>query len=158
MNSVSPSPGPRWHAQTAVDSGMDEDDIKRIPASEIHSDESARDLLNSPDMQPYMSLALAGLKGANVDSELRTIREMPLERRYIWRVASALKWAFADFDTLNVRVDRDTLADQDLRIVLKMIELRPIQFCMFLKALVGPLVMAQLMGEAIKVATDLGEG
>jgi hypothetical protein len=137
---------------------MDEDDIKRIPASEIHSDESARDLLSSPDMQPYVRLAMAGLKGANVDSELRTIREVPLERRYIWRVASALKWAFADFDTLNVRVDRDTLADQDLRIVLKMIELRPIQFCMFLKALVGPLVMAQLMGEAIKVATDLGEG
>jgi hypothetical protein len=137
---------------------MDEDDIKRIPASEIHSDESARDLLSSPDMQPYVRLAMAGLKGANVDSELRTIREVPLERRYIWRGASALKWAFADFDTLNVRVDRDTLADQDLRIVLKMIELRPIQFCMFLKALVGPLVMAQLMGEAIKVATDLGEG
>ena len=137
---------------------MDEDDIKRIPPGEVHSDESARDLLSSPDMQPYVRLAMAGLKGANVDSELRSIRDMPLERRYIWRVASALKWAFADFDTLNVRVDRDTLADRDMTTVLKMLEMRPIQFCMFLKALVGPLVMAQMMSEAIKVATDLGEG
>jgi hypothetical protein len=136
---------------------MDEDEIKRIPPSKIHFDESARDLLSSPDMQPYVRLAMAGLQGSNVDQQLQAIREIPLEKRYIWRVASALKWAFADFDTLNVRVDRDTLADQDLAVVLKMLELRPIQFCMFLKALVGPLVMAQMMGEAIKVATDLGE-
>jgi hypothetical protein len=26
-----------------------------------------------------------------------------LERRYIWRVAPAQKWAFADYDTVNVR-------------------------------------------------------
>ena len=117
----------------------------------------AEDLLESPEMQPYVRLAMAGLKGANVDSELQAIREMPLERRYIWRVASALKWAFADFDTVNVRVDRDTLADQDLATVLKMLELRPIQFCLFLRALVGPLRMGQMMVEAIKTARDLGD-
>ena len=136
---------------------MNEDETKRIPLGEIHSDESARDLLNSPDMQPYMRLAMAGLKGANIDSELRVIREMPLERRYIWRVASALKWAFADFDTVNVRVDKDTLSDQDLTTVLKMLEVRPIQFCMFLRALIGPVQMGRIMVEAIKTARDLGE-
>lgn len=136
---------------------MDEDDIKHLPRSEIRSDESARELLDSPDMQPYVRLAMAGLKGANVESELAAIREMPLERRYIWRVASALKWAFADFDTVNVRIDRDTLSDQDMAKVLKMLELRPIQFCMFLRALVGPTAMAQVMDEAIKVATDLDD-
>jgi hypothetical protein len=136
---------------------MDEDDIKRIPASEIHSDESARDLLNSPDMQPYVRLAMAGLKGASVDSELRTIREMPLERRYIWRVASALKWAFADFDTVNVRIDKDTLYDTDLITVLRMLELLPLQFCMFLGALMGPEVMERKMAEAIEVAKNLGD-
>lgn len=136
---------------------MNEDETKRIPLGEIHSDESARDLLNSPDMQPYMRLAMAGLKGANIDSELRVIREMPLERRYIWRVASALKWAFADFDTVNVRVDKDTLSDQDLTTVLKMLEVRPIQFCMFLRALIGPVQMGRIMAEAIKAAKNLGE-
>lgn len=127
---------------------MDEGDSKHIPTSEIRSDESARDLLNSPDMQPYMQLAMTGLKGANVDSELQVIREMPVGRRYIWRVASALKWAFADFDSVNVRIDKDTLSDQDLITVLRMLELRPMQLCMFLRALMGPEVMVRKMAEA----------
>jgi hypothetical protein len=136
---------------------MDEDDIKHLPASQIRSDESARDLLNSPDMQPYMRLAMAGLQGANVDQELQAIRETPLERRYIWRVASALKWAFADFDTVNVRIDKDTLADGDLIAVLRMLELRPMQFCLFLRALIGPELMERKMIEAIEVAKNLGD-
>jgi hypothetical protein len=108
-------------------------------------------------MQPYMRLAMAGLKRANVDQELQVIREMPLERRYIWRVASALKWAFADFDTVNVRIDKDTLSDTDLITVLRMLELRPLQFCMFLRALMGPEVMERKMAEAIEVAKNLGD-
>ena len=72
-------------------------------------------------------------------------------------MASALKWAFADFDTVNVRVDKDTLSDQDLTTVLRMLELRPIPFCMFLRALVGPVRMGEMMVEPIKTARDLGE-
>ena len=134
---------------------MDEDDIKRIPPEQIKSEETAEDLLDSPEMQPYVRLAMAGLKGADVQPELDALREIPLERRYIWRVASALKWAFADFDTVNVRADRDTLSDGDMTKVLKLLELRPIQFCLFLKALVGPTRMGQIMLEAIKTARDL---
>jgi hypothetical protein len=115
------------------------------------------ELLDTPEMQPYIQLAMAGLKGTHVEPELKVLCELPLERRYIWRVASALKWAFADFDMVNVRVDKDTLADQDLSKVLKLLELRPIQFCMFLAALVGREKMGHMMVEAIKVATGLGE-
>jgi hypothetical protein len=34
------------------------------------------------------------------------IAALPLEKRYVWRVVSALQWAFADMDTLTVEVDR----------------------------------------------------
>ena len=123
---------------------MDKDEIKRIPASQIRSDEPAEDLLDSPEMQPYMHVAMAGLQGEDIELELQAIRELPLEKRYIWRVASALKWAFADFDTVNVRIDKDTLSDDDLTNVLKMLELRPIQFCPFLRALIGPVQMGRI--------------
>lgn len=88
---------------------------------------------------------------------LQALRELPLEKRYIWRVASALKWAFADFDTVNVRADRDTLSENDFEEVLKLIEHRPLQFRLFLRALIGPLAMGRMMVEAIKTARDLGE-
>jgi hypothetical protein len=37
---------------------------------------------------------------------LEVVRQLPLEKRYVWRVASALKWGFADFDNVNVNADR----------------------------------------------------
>jgi hypothetical protein len=134
---------------------MDEDEIKHLPPGEIHSDETAGELLDSPEMQPYMRLAMAGLQGFDIEPQLQALRELPLEKRYIWRVASALKWAFADFDTVNVRADKDTLPDQDLTKVLKLLELRPIQFCMFMRALIGPVQMGRLMMEPIRTARDL---
>ena len=36
---------------------------------------------------------------------LQVLRDLPLEKRYTWRVFSALKWAFADFDDESVRLD-----------------------------------------------------
>jgi hypothetical protein len=30
------------------------------------------------------------------------VAELPLEKRYVWRVASTLKWAFADYDSANI--------------------------------------------------------
>jgi hypothetical protein len=136
---------------------MDEDDIRWIPPDQLKSDESAEDLLDSPEMQPYLRLAMAGLKGTDVEPQLQALRELPLEKRYIWRVASVLKWAFADFDTVNVRADRDTLSENDLEKVFKLIEHRPLQFCLFLRALIGPLAMGRMIVEAIKTARDLGE-
>jgi len=38
---------------------------------------------------------------------------LPQEDRYIWRVLSALKSGSADFDTMNVAVDRKTLGPED---------------------------------------------
>jgi hypothetical protein len=71
---------------------------------------------------------------------------------HLWRVASALKWGFADFDDLGVDADRQTLSLEDFMDLLK---LRPIQFCIFLKALVGAEEMQRMMVEAIKVARQV---
>jgi hypothetical protein len=122
-----------------------------------NSDEAAADLLNSPNMQPYLRLAMAGLQGSDIQPELRAIAEMPLEDRYIWRVASALRWAFADFDTVNVRADRDTLKVADLARVVDLLRLRPMQFCLFFQTLVGLSAMQQMMIDAMKASRDLAD-
>jgi hypothetical protein len=94
---------------------MNEDmPIERVPISSLSSEEGVEELLDSPDMQPYVQLAMVGFKGSDVQPQLQAIRELPLEKRYIWRVASALKWAFADFDDVNVKADQETLAESDL--------------------------------------------
>jgi hypothetical protein len=136
---------------------MDEDEIKRVPIGDLKSEDGVDELLDSPEMQPYIRLAMAGLQSTDVQPQLQALAELPLEKRYIWRVASALKWAFADFDNVNVTADRDTLPDADLTRVLKLLEHRPIQFCLFLSALVGLAEMQRMMVEAIKIAKmDLG--
>jgi hypothetical protein len=95
---------------------------------------------------------MAVMQNADPTAELEAIRLLPLERRYVWRVASALKWAFADFDDLGVEADKRTLTPGDLAKVMDLIKLRPMQFCIFLKALVGAEEMQRMMIEAIGVA------
>jgi len=56
---------------------------------------------------------------------------------HTWRVASALKWAFADFENLNVVADRRTLGQEDLDKLVDLLRIRPLQFCLFLAALFG---------------------
>lgn len=130
----------------------DDDNIKRMPIKNLISEDGADELLDSPEMQPYMKLAMAAMQGSDPSAELESLRQLPLEKRYIWRVASALKWAFADFDTANVKADEETLSPEDFAKVMDLMKLRPIQFCFFLKALVGAEEMQRMMVQAIKVA------
>jgi hypothetical protein len=53
------------------------------------------------------------MQGADPEPELEAIRQLPVEERYVWRVASALRWAFADLDDLSVRAEhgRDVADD-----------------------------------------------
>ena len=69
-----------------------------------------------------------------------------------WRVASALKWAFADLETVSVNVDRETLSKKDLETLIELLRLRPIQFCIFLKALIRTEGMERLMKDGIEGA------
>ncbi len=119
---------------------------------DLVSEDGAHELATSADMQPYLRLAMAILKDTDPTRELNDVASLPLEKRYIWRVASALKWGFADFDDVNVETDRATISQDDLEKVLNLLKFRPAQFCLFLKALVGPEQMERIMVEAISVA------
>ncbi|MGA2150511.1 MAG: hypothetical protein ABSH49_36795 [Bryobacteraceae bacterium] len=132
---------------------MADDNIKRIPIKDLISEDGVDELLESPEMEPYVKLAVVAMQGSDVTAELESLRQLPLQERYVWRVASALKWAFADCETANVKADKETLSAQDLAKVLAMLRVRPMQFCLFLKTLVGAEEMQRMMVEAIKVAT-----
>ena len=131
---------------------MNEENIKRMPIKDLRQEEGASELSSSPDMEPYLEYLVALMQGADVQPHLETLSKLPLEKRYVWRVASALKWGFADFDSVPVVADRDTLNPEDFAKVVDLLKFRPIQFCMFLKSLVGAEEMKRMMVKAILLA------
>src|ERR1019366_626866 len=136
---------------------MPEDDpIKRIPINQLRQEPGAQELAESADMEPYLNFAVALMQGNDPSPELEALRQLPIEKRYVWRIASALKWGFADFDDLGVDADRQTLSPEDFAKVTDLLKFRPMQFCIFLKTLVGAEEMQRMMVEAIKVARQLG--
>ena len=70
---------------------MADDNIERIPIKDIRQEEGAHELASSPDMKPYLEFIKAVMQDHDPSPELEAIRHLPLERRYIWRIASALK-------------------------------------------------------------------
>lgn len=131
---------------------MGDPQYKIVEASSLKTEDGAEDLLNSPQMQPYSCYIEAAMFGGDVGPSMREIAALPLDKRYVWRVASALKWGFADFEAWNVEVDRKTLRPEDFDKLMKLVKSRPIQFCLFLKALVGAEEMERLMQHAVTVA------
>jgi hypothetical protein len=67
-----------------------------------------------------------------------------------------MKWGFADFDNINVQVDRDTLSEEDFKKLVELVQYRPVQLCMFLAALLGPEEMKRMMLRAIVQAQHAG--
>lgn len=115
-------------------------------------EEEARELLDSPLMRPYMRLALAVASGEKIRPALEEIAALPLEQRYVWRVASALKWAFADLDMMSVGADRRTLSPEHDQKLSDLLRVRPVQFCLYLSALFGEKQMDAIMSSAIHEA------
>ena len=72
-------------------------------------------------------------------------------------MASALKWAFADSETMNVEADRKTLSIEDRSRLLDLLQHRPLQFCLFLSSLLGQKEMEALMISALKNARVVAE-
>jgi hypothetical protein len=60
-------------------------------------------------------------------------RDSPLEKRYTWRVFSALKWAFADFDDECVRLDLPHIREAKRTEMVRELEIRLQQMAMLLK-------------------------
>jgi hypothetical protein len=104
---------------------QDDPSTKRMPIGDLQTESGSEDLLDSPAMEPYINLAIAMVKGENVDASVKELAALPLEKRYVWRMASALKWAFADFDSINVEADRQTLSREDRTRLLDLLKHRP---------------------------------
>lgn len=100
-------------------------------------------------LEPYMNFAVAIMGEKDTGPAIEALGALPLENRYTWRVASALKWAFADFDTINVKADHQTLTRQDRQRIAELLKHRPLQFCLFLSALFGEKQMEALLISAI---------
>jgi hypothetical protein len=125
---------------------------KVVPIRELKFEEGAEELIDSAMMEPYVRLAEAVVTQEGIREAIAEIAGLPLEERYLWRVLSALKWGFADFDNVNVAIDRKTLRPEDREKVVDLIQHRPVQFCMFLKTLLGEEAMENMMTKAINVA------
>ena len=137
---------------------MSEEKFKVVELDSLKMEDGAKELMSAPEMQPYLRYIEAAMLEKDVGPSLAEIAALPLEKRYVWRVASALKLGFADFEDWNVAVDRKTLKPEDADKLMQLLKFRPIQFCMFLKALVGTEEMERLMNQGIAVAGRLSTG
>jgi len=133
----------------------DDEPIKQVPIRDLKVEPEAEDLIDSPAMEPYVKLALAVMGHKDVGPAIEALTALPLEKRYTWRLASALKWAFADFENLNVVADRRTLSQEDLDRLVDLVRVRPLQFCLFLAALFGEERMERLMSSSVQQVKTL---
>jgi len=133
---------------------MTDGKISRVPISEIHSEDGAQDLVRSERMRPYLAFLKAQMSGEDTEPYLAALGALPLEERYVWRVMSALKWAFCDLDTENAIADLHTLSEDDLKKVLEPLSVRAIQFCLFVNALIGEDATERIMQHALKCAKE----
>lgn len=132
-----------------------DDSNKQVPVRDLKIDPAAEDLMESPAMKPYAKLALAVMGHKDPRPPVEEITALPLEKRYTWRVASALKWAFADFENLSVVADRRTLSQVDLDKLVDLLSVRPLQFCMFFAALFGEEQMEKLISSSVEQVKTL---
>jgi hypothetical protein len=136
---------------------MAEEKIRSLPISEIHSEEGALELVRSERMKPYLAFLKAQMSGQDTEPYLAALAALPLEARYVWRVVSALKWAFCDLDTENAIADVRTLSEEDLKKVVGPLSLRAIQFCLFVNALIGEEATERIMQNALRCAKESSE-
>jgi hypothetical protein len=81
--------------QTGKATNMPDENIKYVPIKDLRQEPGAEELASSAEMRPYIEFAMAVMKGADPTPQLETIRQLPLEKRYVWRIVSALKWGFS---------------------------------------------------------------
>jgi hypothetical protein len=101
-------------------------EVKNVPLKDIKIDPLAEELSNSEEARPYLDYFTRSVSGdaAGVEAALRALRDLPLEKRYTWRVFSALKWAFADFESASVRLDLLSISQPTRTEMTKELELR----------------------------------
>jgi len=106
-----------------------------IPLSEIKIDPLAQELLRSEQSRPYMDYWMKSYSNdaAGTEAALEVLRDLPLEKRYMWRVFSALKWALADFDDECVKLDLPHISEATRAEMVKELGIRLQQMAMLVK-------------------------
>jgi hypothetical protein len=106
-----------------------------IPLSEIKIDPLAQELVRSEQSRPYMDYWMRAYSNdaAGVETAREVLRDLPLEKRYTWRVFSALKWALADFDDEGVKLDLPYIPETTRAEMVRELEIRLQQLVMLLK-------------------------
>jgi hypothetical protein len=127
---------------------------KRLPINEIRTEPGAQELVRSERMKPYLALLKAQMGGQDTEPYLAALAALPLEERYVWRVISALKWAFCDLETESATADLHTLSEEDLKKVVEPLTLRATQFCLFVNALLGEDATERIMQQALRCAKE----
>jgi hypothetical protein len=133
---------------------MKDGEIKNVPINDLKTEPGSDELVRSEKMKPYLALLGAHMKGQDTEPYLAALAALPLEERYVWRVISALKWGFCDLDTQSASADVYTLSEKDTETVTELLPVRAIQFCLFVRALLGQEAMNQIMQNALKLASD----
>jgi len=110
--------------------------MHNVPLRGIKIDPLAHELATSKDMRPYLDCVITAYRNnaVGLEAALHVIRDLPLEKRYTWRVFSALKWAFADFEDEYVALDLPHIPDATRLEMTKELELRLQQLRMLLQA------------------------
>src|SRR5262245_31688487 len=100
--------------------------LRKMRLADLKREQAANDLSRSEAaMTPYIRAHHDRLKGDA--AYLNDIKQLPLEKRYLWRVSSALKWGLADLDTQTAKMDVETLPADDLAAIRKELEFRLVQ-------------------------------
>jgi hypothetical protein len=133
---------------------MADERISSLPISEIHSEDGAQELIRAERMKPYLAFLKAQMGGQDIEPYLAALSALPLEERYVWRVASALKWAFCDLETESAIADFRTLTEEDRVRVAEPLTLRATQFCLFVNALLGEDATERIMQQALRCAKE----
>jgi hypothetical protein len=123
-----------------------------IPISSIRVENAAKELVHSEKLKPYLELLKAQIGGQDTAPFLEALAAAPLEDRYAWRVTSALKWAFCDLETKNLIADLETLSVVDVKNLIEPLQMRALQFSIFILTILGDEVGEQLILHALETA------
>lgn len=102
----------------------------------IKVDPLAHELATSEGTRPYLDCLIKAYanNAVGLEAALQVVRGLPLEKRYTWRVLSALKWAFADFEDEYVALDLPHVSEATRSEMTKELELRFQQLQILLQA------------------------
>ncbi len=110
-------------------------EMHKVPLRGIKVDPLAHELATSAGNRPYLDCVIKAYRNnaVGLEAALQVVRDLPLDKRYTWRVFSALKWAFADFDNEYVALDLPHIPEPTRSEMTKELELRLQQLRMLLQ-------------------------